>query len=220
MNEQQNNQKLDQRLASLSRSIAPESDLWPAIEQRINADTQQLAADADVSHRSDQNNQNSRGLGGWWAVAAGVLMLVGASQVFLSGVLDQNGSADEILIANANLELQALDQMFSNPQSTSDLLIASMPQGGWRVVPTSTSAAAIQIWQPALMAGLQENQQAIASLRAALQQQPQQTSLLQQLARAERRQHRLLRQWVGFNVSGVAGILITNTTIFSGDQHV
>ncbi len=213
MNEQQNNQMLDQRLASLSRKVTPESDLWPGIEQRIKADVLQ-------TDNTDARYQNSGQRRGWWALAAGVLMLVGASQIYRYIGSGQERAFDEILIANANLELQALDQMLSNPESTPDLLIASLPQGGWRVVPTSTSVAATQIWQPELMAGLQENQQAIVSLRAALQQQPQRSSLLQQLARAERRQHRLLRQWVGFNVSGIAGIQVTNTTIFSGDQHV
>lgn len=213
MNEQQNNRMLDQRLASLSRKITPQSDLWPGIEQRINADALQ-SGNTDTAYRGSGRHS------GWWALAAGVLMLVGSSQIFLHMNSGQGIPSDEMLIANANLELQALDKMFSSPESTPDLLITSLPQGGWRVVPTSTSAAATQIWQPELMAGLQENQQAIASLRAALQQQPQRSSLLQQLARAERRQHRLLRQWVGFNVSGIAGIQVTNTTIFSGDQHV
>ncbi len=204
--------QLNQRLDALQREIAPGRDLWPEIEQQINAE--QLTAQPPVARI------NGRRMG-WLSLAAGLLVLIGVGRVFLPGQIDQQNEAlANMLSANAVLELQALDQSLVNPQSTPEILITSLPQGGWRVVPTSRSPAAIRIWQPALMAGLQENQQAIVTLRAAIQQQPQRTRLLRKLANAERRQHRLLRQWIDFNAFSIAGIIPASTTIISGDQHV
>lgn len=210
-------QSLDQRLASLQRELPPGRDLWPEIEQRIGAASEQ----AGDTGRSMTGSGGQRARYGWWALAAGVLMLVGVSRVFLPEPVSINNDAGvDTLAQAAGRVLDAMEQSVGHTQSTPELLIANQHHGGWVVVPTGTSPMGIRIWQPELMAGIQENQQAIADLHSALEQQPQHTGLLQQLARAERRQHRLLRQWADFNASDTTGILTANTTNNSGEQHV
>ncbi len=202
--------QLNQQLQALPREISPAGDLWPGIEQQINGE--QTAGLESVKPFSRRRM-------GWMALAAGVLMLVGVGRVFLPAQQTEDAQLD-VLAVSAAMELQALDQSLVHPQSTPDILITSLPQGGWRAVPTSRSPVAIRIWQPALMAGLQENQQAIQTLRAAIQQQPQNTGLLHKLGQAERRQHRLLRQWIDFNGLSIVGIIPASTTNNSGEQHV
>jgi len=210
-----NEHELDQRLGALQRKIAPARDLWPEIEQQIIAEQSTLSMNQlNVSKRS------ARPIA-WFGLAAGLLMLLGTVQVFLpnSTELIDHLQVDQ-LVANNLLELEAFNRSLVKPQSTSELLIMGLPQDGWRVVPTNHSVAAIKIWQPALMAGMQENQQAIDDIRRAINQQPQHIGLLRRLADAERKQHRLLQLLIDFNASAIASIIPTNTTNFFGEQNV
>lgn len=205
-------ESLDKRLQSLSREVSPQKDLWPGIQQRISVVDQQPKRRLNAQHY------------GWLSLAAGVLLMVGVGRWFLP--VDQIDNSpqlspgSDVLIVNAQLEWEALEDALTLPESSPDLLITQLPQGGWRVVPTSTSEMAIRVWQPELLAGMRITQQAIADLREAISQQPQHTNLLRQLAQAERHQRRLLRQWASFNGSAIVGILPVSEINNIGDQNV
>jgi len=205
-------ESLNKRLQSLSQDISPQRDLWPDIQQRISAADQQPARRFTAKHY------------GWLSLAAGALLIVGIGRWFLPIESVENSPQlsplSNSLVANLQLELQALENALTLPESSPDLLIVQLPQGGWRVVSTSTSEIAIRVWQPALMAGMQITQHAIADLREAIDQQPQHTGLLRRLAQAERRQRRLLRQWVHFNGSAIVGIIPVSEINKIGDQNV
>ncbi len=206
-----NEHQLDQRLAGLQREVAPGRDLWPGIEQRIDAGAGQSTAGGGGAARYPR----------WFALAASVLLLVAIGRVFLPSQTQSDPAAagQSLLAVSAAQELQALDQVLMQLRGTPEEWLDGLGQSGRYGMSAVLLGEAAPVWRPQLIAGLQENQKAIISLRTALSQQPEHISLLRQLANAERRQHRLLRQWADFNRSGQTGILLTNTTNDFGEKH-
>ena len=169
-----NEDRIVERAAGLAKDIAPERDLWPGIE----------AAIADTPRRGRGSNHDRRW--SWFAQAAAVVLLVGASSGITYVAVKDDGPAvaitPDLLFAQTSFAEYELGPDFQDARRR----LAVRLENELERLPPETRAAVED--------NLTLIRTAIADINMALEQQPHNTLLQQLLVSTYREELELMRR--------------------------